>query len=378
MASVRVPINPDALRWAREVARLDPEALARAAGVSAARLAEFEAGNLEPTYNQATALAKKLDRTIPFLMVPPPEVPDVPQTVDFRDRGYGDGEMPDSLARELKRAQEHREAFLELTGDLRETLRTPVTRDNAAAIAEDFRKTLGLTLNFVPPETQRSQVFNFWRGLLEGAGYLVLQTTGIKLSVFRGLSVEHTPLPIIMVNGADSPLARVFTMFHEVAHLANRTSGLCALKEGVYEEAVCNRFAAHFLMPENVVRSLLEADIDGQEAIARISARFRVTLLAAAVRLKNLDLITEGELQQVRCESEESWRRQQQVQREKEGFVPVWQLRYRDLGGVYVGAVARAVEERRIGWLDATYMLDARVPTVEKMFEEYYRTGGRK
>ena len=44
-------------------------------------------------------------------------------------------------------------------------------------------------------------------------------------------------------------MGRTFTLFHEVAHLINRTSGLCALREFVDEEAIANNFAANFLMP---------------------------------------------------------------------------------------------------------------------------------
>ena len=51
-------------------------------------------------------------------------------------------------------------------------------------------------------------------------------------------------------------------------------------------------------------------------------------------------------------------------------------LRYRDLGPSYVGTVFRAMESDRISILDATYLLDAKVPTIEKMLGEYYRTGG--
>ena len=377
-APVRVPINAEALRWAREVARLDVATLAKAAGISLEKYAKFEDGVTQPTYNQAAAMAKKLDRTIPFLLVPPPASPDVPETIDFRGRGYDEGDMPDSLARELKRAQEHREAFLALTHSVKDIFSTPIDWNSAPEAAETLRSQMGLAYNFVPPENQRSQVFNFWRGLVEQAGYLVFQTTGIKSSVFRGLSIDHKILPIIIVNGSDAPLARVFTLFHEIAHIANRTSGLCSLRENIHEEAVCNRFATYFLMPEKAVSEVLEGTSEGQRQIALLAGKFRVSLVAAAVRLKNLNKISQIELENVQSDSDEAWQRQQRAQREKEGFVPSWRLRYRDLGETYVGAVARAVDERQIDWLEATYMLDARVPTVEKMFEEYYRTGGRQ
>ncbi|VMP20962.1 peptidase [Streptococcus pneumoniae] len=117
---------------------------------------------------------------------------------------------------------------------------------NIPVRARELRRQFGLTDVFVPPESANSQVFNFWRGLLEEHGVLVFQTTKISLETFRGLSVHHDELPVVMVNGGDSPAGRTFTLFHEVAHLINRTSGLCALRETVDEEAIANNFAANF------------------------------------------------------------------------------------------------------------------------------------
>ena len=56
-------------------------------------------------------------------------------------------------------------------------------------------------------------------------------------------------------------MGRTFTLFHEVAHLINRTSGLCALREFVDEEAIANNFAANFLMPESAVRAQLNGPL---------------------------------------------------------------------------------------------------------------------
>ena len=228
----------------------------------------------------------------------------------------------------------------------------------------------------MPPELQNSQVFNFWRGLLEGAGVLVFQATGISLDTFRGLSVHHTKLPMILVNGSDSPAGRTFTLFHEVAHLINRTSGLCVLRESVDVEALANNFAASFLMPESAVRDHLEVRSEALEMAEQLARHFKVSVLAAAVRLRRLDFLDEAQLEAVRAASDEHWERRRDAQKQNDGFVPQWRLRYRDLGPTYIGAVARAMEDRRIDMLDATYLLNARLPMVEQMLDEYYRTGG--
>lgn len=371
----RAPINPAALTWAREVSHVTVEELAKALGVKPVRIAEFENGEAFPTFRQLALVAAKLDRPLGFFFAPPPKHPDVPEAADFRGRGHAD--LPADLAREMRRAEQHRAAMLDLGwGTSHRMVRGPIGWNTVAARAAALRQSFGLTDTFVPPESQNSQVFNFWRGLIEENGVLVFQTTGIALESFRGLSVFHEHLPLILVNGGDSPMGRTFTLFHEMAHLINRTSGLCALRESVDEEALANNFAANFLMPESAVRARLSDSSDPVLASEHLARHFKVSPLAAAVRLRRLNIIGDDDLETVRAASEENWSRQREAQRQKDGFVPPWRLRYRDLGPTYIGAVARALEDRRVDMVDATYLLNARLPMVEQMLDEYYRTGG--
>lgn len=371
----RAPINPTALTWAREVSRVTVEDLANSLGVKRARIVEFEDGDSLPTFRQLTLMATKLDRPLGFFFAPPPTQPDVPDTADFR--GRGSEELPADMTREMRRAEQHRDAMLHLSsGPSRRLTTGAITWKTANVRAADLRQSFGLTDAFVPPESQNNQVFSFWRGLLEANGILIFQTTRISLDTFRGLSVHHDSLPLILVNGGDSPMGRTFTLFHEVAHLINRTSGLCALRESVDEEALANNFAANFLMPEAAVREQLNGPEQPTAAAERLARHFKVSPLAAAVRLRRLGVIDDDDLEDVRAASEENWRRAQEAQKQKDGFVPPWRLRYRDLGPTYIGAVARALEDRRLDMVDATYLLNVRLPMVEQMLEEYYRTGG--
>lgn len=371
----RAPIDPQTLTWAREISHVTIEELATAVGVKPPRIDEFESGETLPTFRQLTLLATKLDRPLGFFFAAPPAAADVPTTADFRGRAHAT--LPADLAKEMRRAEQHRDAMLDLGGRPPRGIKSgSIGWKNLAKRASQLREEFGLTDVFVPPESANSQVFNFWRGLLEHSGVLVFQTTKISLDTFRGLSVHHDELPIVMVNGGDSPAGRTFTLFHEIAHLVNRTSGLCALRESVDEEAIANNFAANFLMPETAVRANLRFQDNPPVAAEHLARHFKVSNLAAAVRLRRLDLIDDEDLDEVRAASEETWERAREALKQKDGFVPPWRLRYRDLGPTYIGTVARALEDRRVDMMDATYLLNARLPMVEQMLSEYYRTGG--
>ena len=375
--AARAPINPVALKWARQVGQVSVSDLARALNVKPERIVDFEGGDALPTFRQLTLMAKKLDRALGFFFAPPPSVPDVPATADFRGRP---GEtLTSDLAKEMRRAEQHRNAMLELAD--RQVLRLPVGPirwDNLASQAREFREELGLTQNYVPKSGPNASVFSDWRLLLETHGLLVLQTTGISLTSFRGFSLHHEHLPVIVVNGADSPAGKTFTLFHEVAHLINRTSGLCTLQDRVFEEALANNFAAEFLMPRDEFLTLARDYADVKAFLEELAAHFRVSTLAVAVRLRRFGLIDDASLEEVRMASDDAWERARETTKKKSGFVPQWKLRYRDLGSTFIGVVAGALEDGRVDLVDATYLLNARLPTVEQMLQEYYRTGGAR
>lgn len=371
----RAPIDGSTLRWARELGRVSQEELARALGVKPERIDAFESEERQPTFRQLTLLATKLDRPLGFFFAPAPAEPDVPEAADFRGRTHD--ELPPGLAREMRRAEQHRDTMLNLDDQPRERLELkPLTWRTLAQSATDLRRQFGLLDSFVPTESQNGQVFNFWRGLIEARGILVFQTTKIPLETFRGLSIHHDLLPIVLVNGGDSAAGRVFTLFHEIAHLANRTSGLCMLHENVNEEALANGFAANFLMPEASVRRHVTADEDPYELAVSLASVFKVSPLAAAVRLKTLEVIDDKDLAEVRATSDEAWKKVRDKRKNSDGFVPPWRLRYRDLGSTYIGTVAQALEDQRVDMMDVTYLLNARLPMVEQLLTEYYRTGG--
>lgn len=372
MATVKVPVDGETLRWARLALHMSAEELGKAANLAADRIAAIESQDDEPTYAQLIKLAKKLDRPTAFFLTVAPRMSDVPATADFRGGGV---ETPALLARELKRAEAHRRAFLELERPNRLIALPNITRANVATAAASVRKALGLEPAETPSVAAGGPTLNYWRGLLEAHGFLIFQTTGIPLGTFRGASVEHDELPIILLNGADSAAGKVFTLFHELAHLANRTSGLCLVYSDASDEALCNIFAAEFLMPAQEVKKVVPYE-NARRYVDSVAGRFKVSALAAAVRLRTLGKIADDDLTAIRAESDADWQRSRAKMRDDPGFVPPATLRYRDLGPTYVGTVLRAVESERISILDATYYLDAKVPTVEKLFDEYHRSGG--
>lgn len=376
----RAPINGSTLKWARESLNMDRDELGKVINVSGDRIEAFERGD-QPTFKQLLKIANKLDRSAAFFFAPPPEVSDMPEIVDFR--GHSGDEISTILNREKRRANQYRASFLELAPEWRET---PAIDSfgyrEAGKRSQEFRKQLGLTDMFRPPSREPNQVFNFWRDILEQNGFLVFQTTRVPFREFRGFSISYARLPVIVVNGSDAPNGKVFTLFHEVAHIANRTSGLCVLDEGISEEAVANAFSANFLMPRQQIEAIAprvsEFDGDPIAMSETVASECRVSVIAAGVRLRSLNLLTDEQLQVVWDRSDEVWQMNRDRQKSKPGSPPHWRMRMRDLGMPYVGTVTEALDDGRVSLIDATYLMNARLPTVYQMIDEYRRNGGRK
>ena len=69
----------------------------------------------------------------------------------------------------------------------------------------------------------------------------------------RGISICYDPCPIIAVNNRDFERAKVFSLFHELAHLVRRSSSLCKIdfdEKNDEEEKICDRIAVATLLPQ--------------------------------------------------------------------------------------------------------------------------------
>ena len=125
-------------------------------------------------------------------------------------------------------------------------------------------------------------------------------------------------------------------------------------------------------MPKSQVDRI--ASSAGGTALERaegMAEALKVSVLAAGVRLRTLDLISDEDLESIRLESDRRW---EESRRKRGGGPDPWRIRYRDLGSGYVGVVARALEDERVDLLDASYLMNARIPMAKQMIDEYHRT----
>jgi Zn-dependent peptidase ImmA (M78 family) len=161
---------------------------------------------------------------------------------------------------ELRRAAARREIAIELADELGEP---PPSFDlsfdrgaSADAAAREVRARLGV--DATDPRNQRDAyaALRNWRRAIEAHGALVFQISSVDVSETRGFSSFHEPLPIVALNSGDAPVARIFTLAHELGHLVRRKGAVCNLTESSVEEVWCNRFAGELLVPGEALQTI--------------------------------------------------------------------------------------------------------------------------
>jgi len=303
MAITYARINPDILTWARERAQLSMSALASKLKISEEKVDAWERGEKQPTFKQAQTFAARTH--IPFgylyLRQPPKDKMPLP---DLRTV-YGD--TPRRISPELiemvqivLRRQEWFSEYLRDQGvEANPHVGRFTTDTNILDVVNDIRQVLE-----VPTHPDRGHWEDYYRNLIrktEDAGILVMRQSFIRhysrpLSVqeFRGFAIFDSLAPVIFINQADAPTARLFTLIHELAHIWIGKSGVSDASPDTHrkEEIFCNAVAAEFLVPEKEFLSHWQYAENWRDNLPLLEAHFRVSTWVVARRALTLGKIS--------------------------------------------------------------------------------------
>ncbi len=338
MAHIEALANPALLIWARQSAGLTQEAIAKKVGVKVDRILAWETGQERPSVAQLRNFAVATKRPLAvFYLAEAPRSFDALH--DFRAGTSPAGAPATSpdLTFEIRKAYDRREWALELMSDIQLTpanLTVSVTLDEDTEVAAGkIRGALGVRTDTQAQWRIDNEAFREWRALLERIGILTFQATGLELEEARGFSISLNPLPVVVVNIKDAYRGRIFTMLHEVTHLALNEGGICDLNDNQRRnasariEAYCNRVAGAILFPKNdllatnELRSHRSGDMSWSDAeIQSLSRRFGGSREALLVRLLSLGRTNEAFYYKKRDAYRleyAKWREQR-----KEGFAP--------------------------------------------------------
>ncbi len=351
-------------------------------GVSEARLRQFETGDAQLTIKQLRTVAQVYRRPTAFFYFE--ALPPKPERIqDFRVLPEGHDRNLPELLDAVEAARERRRIASQLANllgqevadfDVVATLHDPPER-----IANQVRNRLAISL-----ATQRTwrdpyRVLRSWINAVENAGILVTQFSGIEVAVARGFSLTDRPYPLVAINGKDFPRGKVFTLFHELAHIVIGASGLCDLHdaEGRAEavEPFCNRIAAEALVPTSdlLTEPLVthHDDIDWEDwRLRELAMTYGVSAEVLLRRLLTLGRTTEAFYQAKR---EEYLRAYEEAAAEGGGFLAYFRRVLRDNGTALTQLILDAYRADLVTPTEVSRFLGGvkltHVPAIEKALE---------
>ncbi len=297
---LRVEVNPERLRWARNRARLDADHLAH----KFPKYPEWEAGTVEPTLKQLEAVAKATHAPIGafFMSAPWDEPVPIP---DFRVLGNRPISGPSvDLLETVYLCQQRQEWYRDFARleriDPPALVRIATTGSDIEAIARKMREALGFDVD------QRSRL-STWEDALrlfiaqtDACGVLVMvngivrNNTSRRLDPkeFRGFALADDLAPLVFVNGADTKAAQMFTLAHELAHICLGESALSDIEAAVRPshniERWCDRVAAELLVPRARLAHELRPGVDLSTEVNRLARHFKVSTLVVLRRFFDL------------------------------------------------------------------------------------------
>lgn len=265
MTRLEALVTPTLLAWARRTAGLDLAQAGKRTRVKPEKLEAWEAGDGHPSMAQMKRIAEVYKRPLAIFYLPAPPR-DFKAMRDFRRLLTDlDHEFSPELLLEMRRARYRREVALELAKELDEVrpglpVRAELSED-PENVALEIRRWVGVSIAKQAASPSEGAAFQSWKSTLEAKGILVFQFPHVAVSEARGFSISESELPAVSVNSRDAIRAKIFTLFHELAHLALHEEGVCDLEgspagNARAVEAFCNRVAAATLIPREDVLSL--------------------------------------------------------------------------------------------------------------------------
>jgi Zn-dependent peptidase ImmA (M78 family) len=350
------PVAPRVLIWARETAGLSTEEAAKKLGISAGRLAAFEAGEREPTRQQIAAMAKRYHRPLlAFYLASPPN--EAIQPRDFRSLPErpppGSEALVSALLRDvLARQRVIKAALEELEEDkIVSAVGSLQVRDGIQAATTKLQTFLGMNREGFRAEPSVDTAFSRLRSSAEKAGVFVLlmgnlgtHHTDIDVRIFRGFALADNVAPIVVINEKDSRAAWSFTLLHELVHILLGQTGISGYNGDDAVERFCDSAAAAFLLAAEELPQIDLADRPNLfvlgERISEFSKARNLSRKMVAYNLLRTGLIAANVYQELSANFDAERVRRKQEE-EKEGGPNYYVVRRHRLGSGLINTVDR-------------------------------------
>lgn len=377
-------LNPEVLRWAARRGGLSDEQVTKAFP----KYPQWLDGTWQPTVKQLRDFADRTHVAVSDLFSE--SLPDYSlQIADFRiadDLPARDPspELFDTVDAMLARQTWMRGYFvhegyprLDFVGSYSGR---PLTEGTARALAREMHALLRLDDDWARGCGDVGEALRTLKDAIERVGVSVVINgvvgdnthRALEVAEFRGFALADEYAPLIFVNGRDAKSAQLFTLMHELCHLAFAQTGVSNAPEDedsdIEMERFCNSVAAEFLVPANVLLPWWESHpMPGYERVEAVSRYSKASFVAVARKARDEGLIGRDEFFRLYERHEEDV---PDARRPGKGGGDYYLNKRYKLGGVFSDAVFAAVHEGYLSYRDAYDLTGLSVPSFRAYFEE--------
>jgi Zn-dependent peptidase ImmA (M78 family) len=257
--SFNVSVEPTVLIWARESIGMSiDEVVKKIKGITTNAIKEWEKkdGAVKPTFAQIERLSTIYRRPLSAFLLPAPPK-EAPFPKDFRTLPSEEKQpLKPKTYLVIRKARRFQYSAIELIKELGEESNKLSIKanpsDNPETLAEKMRIQFGIKEFPSSASFTKETALGEWIKILENNGILVFQISITMNKEIRGFSLVDEDVLAIVLRRSDETSAKIFTLFHELAHLLLREGGICDLEESdISHEKFCNHFAGAFLVPKD-------------------------------------------------------------------------------------------------------------------------------
>ena len=373
--SFYVTVKPSVLIWARQSIGLSIKDVANKLKESENTINNWEGGSKKPNFFQIEKLASLYKRPLAvFLLSEPPQEPPLPE--DYRtDLSIKHKPLSSKTLLAIRKARRLQASAIELNEELGNPIR-PISikttlSEDPEIVAEKVRdKIVSKDFN-ISLFKNSDEAFEAWKKLLEDNGVLVFQIS-IQQREIKGFSFIEGASPTIIVNKMDEANSRIFSLFHELAHILLNESGICDMIEDAHSpniEKFCNHFAGAFLvsavklLSRTLVKQNKFSDAWENQTLKALANEFRVSKEVILRRLLILGKTTSLFYNKWREKNVKEYR-----PFGRGGRNPV-KTCIQERGEKYVSMVFSAYDQAKISTLDAADYLGVKIDQIPKVHE---------
>lgn len=274
----------------------------------------------QPTFNQLNQLSKKIEVPLGYLLVNSVQENNSP-LLEYRTISNNSIKEPSKALLDTINDMEDKQAYmreflirndydnLSFVGKFSQA-------DDSSLIIENIRETLQINEKWFENCSQDAAL-NYLRNKFENAGIVVMKNGIVKTNVHRKLNIDEFRTfvlvdeyaPLIFINNKDSMGAKIFSLFHEVAHIFLGENSLFNdnnIERPRYRnkklEVLCNNIASELCVSTCCFKELWvqNANKDKFDRVKDIAQNCKVSILSVAVKALKNRYIIEDEYYKIR------------------------------------------------------------------------------